>query len=85
MAKPRTKESRSGRPGRAARSRLAANLRRLREGRELSQEVLAEMAGFHRTFVSQVEREMNNISIDNIERLAEALGVDILELLAKLK
>jgi transcriptional regulator with XRE-family HTH domain len=51
----------------------------------LSQEALAEMAGFHRTFVSQVEREMNNISVDNIERLAEALGVDILELLAKPK
>ncbi len=51
----------------------------------MSQEVLAEMASFHRTFVSQVEREMNNISIDNIERLAEALGVDILELLAEPK
>jgi len=69
----------------ASRSRLAANLRRLREGQELSQEVLAEVASLHRTFVSQVEREMNNISIDNIERLAEALGVDILELLAKPK
>jgi hypothetical protein len=39
----------------------------------------------HQLLQSQVEREMNNISIDNIERLAEALGVDILELLAKPK
>jgi transcriptional regulator with XRE-family HTH domain len=56
-------------------------LRRLRVARELSQEKLAEHAGFHRTFVSQIERERNNISIDSIERLAEALGVDPLELL----
>lgn len=61
------------------------NLRRIREGQELSQEVLGEQAGFHRTFLSQVEREKNNVALDNIERLAEALGVDILDLLAKPK
>lgn len=70
-----------GRNPLSARERLARNLRRLRVARELSQEKLAEHAGFHRTFVSQIERERNNISIDSIERLAEALGVDPLELL----
>jgi len=49
----------------------------------LSQEGLAEDAGFHRTFVSQIERERNNISIDNIERLAAALGVDLIDLLER--
>lgn len=66
-----------------ARQRLARNLRRLRLAEGLSQEELAEKADFHRTFVSHIERERNNISIDNIERLAAALGVDVLELLKR--
>lgn len=39
------------------------------------------MAQFHRTYVSQLERSVTNISIDGLERLAQALGVDIVELL----
>jgi len=48
----------------------------------LSQERLAELAQFHRTYVSQLERCVANISIDGVERLAGALGVDVSELLA---
>jgi len=64
-----------------ARARAAANLRRLRTDQGLSQEQLAEAAEFHRTYVSQLERCVTNISIDGLERLAQALGVDIVELL----
>ena len=39
-----------------ARQRVAENLRRLRKERGLSQEVMAELAEFHRTYVSQLER-----------------------------
>jgi transcriptional regulator with XRE-family HTH domain len=53
----------------------------LRSARKLSQEGLAELAGFHRTYVSQLERCVTNISIDGLERLAHALNVDMLELL----
>jgi transcriptional regulator with XRE-family HTH domain len=35
------------------------------------------MAGLSRTFVSDVEREIRNCSIDNIERLANALQLDV--------
>lgn len=49
----------------------------------MSQEKLAEMADFHRTYVSQLERCVTNISIDGLERLARSLDVDILELLAE--
>ena len=42
---------------------------------------MAELADFHRTYVSQLERCVTNISIDGLERLAMALGVDIKELL----
>lgn len=66
-----------------ARRRVAENLRRLRKARGLSQEKTAELANFHRTYVSQLERCVTNISIGGLERLATALGVDILELLAK--
>lgn len=64
-----------------ARARAAANIRRLRTDQGLSQEQLAEAAEFHRTYVSQLERCVTNISIDGLERLARALGVDIVELL----
>lgn len=65
----------------SARDRVAANIRRLRKEKELSQEELAEVAEFHRTYVSQLERCVTNISIDGLERLAQALEVDITELL----
>ena len=82
----RTKEERPPKPKRpewTGRQRLAENIRQVRLAQGMSQEALAEAAGFHRTFVSQIERQMNNVSIDNIERLARALGVDLAELLRR--
>ncbi len=64
-----------------ARRRIAVNVRRLRMERGLSQEGMAELADFHRTYVSQLERCVTNISIDGLERLSMALGVDVTELL----
>ncbi|KTE21533.1 MULTISPECIES: helix-turn-helix transcriptional regulator [Sphingopyxis] len=60
---------------------LATNLRRLRSSMGMSQEALADLAHLHRTFVGSVERQERNISLDNIERLAVALGVSVSELL----
>ena len=65
----------------SARKRVAANIRHLRRAKGLSQEQLAEVAEFHRTYVSQLERCVTNISIDGLERLAQVLGVDITDLL----
>lgn len=62
------------------RHRIAANLKRLRTERGLSQEKLAELADFHRTYISQLERCVTNISVDGLERVANALEVDVLEL-----
>lgn len=67
----------------ASRILFASNLRKLRLKNGLSQEELAELSGLHRTYVGSVEREERNISIDNMERLADALGVDLIELLRK--
>ncbi|MBP6113049.1 MAG: helix-turn-helix transcriptional regulator [Sphingobium sp.] len=60
-----------------ARELLAMNIVRLRREKGWSQEDLALEAGLHRTFVAHVERQARNISIDNIERLANALQVSI--------
>lgn len=70
------------RPPASARELLALSLIRLRAARGWSQEALAFEAGLHRTFVAHVERQTRNISLDNIERLAHALGVSVAELLS---
>lgn len=57
------------------------NLRRKRETLGISQEDLAEKAGLHRTYIGSVERGERNVSIDNMERLAVAVGSNIEQLL----
>lgn len=52
-------------------------LRMLREQAGLSQEELANLAAVHRTYVSSVERGQRNISLANIQALADALGVPV--------
>lgn len=47
----------------------------MRAERGISQEELACLADLHRTYVGSIERSERNVSIDNIGRLAEALGV----------
>jgi transcriptional regulator with XRE-family HTH domain len=69
---------------RAVRQIFAANLRRERKKCGLSQETLADIAGLHRTYVGSVERGERNISLDNVERLARALGLEPADLLRKL-
>jgi transcriptional regulator with XRE-family HTH domain len=58
---------------------VAWNLRRLRVGRDLSQENLAFDAGVDRTYVSRLERGLENPTVGILDRLADALGVGIVE------
>lgn len=54
---------------------FAENLKALRKAQHLTQEQLAEKASLHINYVSAVERGLKNISIQNIDKLARALGV----------
>jgi transcriptional regulator with XRE-family HTH domain len=62
------------------RERVARNLRRLRQEQSVSQEELAHRAQINRNYVGMVEREEYSISVDKLEKLADALGVDPIEL-----
>lgn len=54
---------------------IAANIKKKRVKIGLSQEKLAHLCGLHRTYVGSVERAERNITVVNLERIAEALQV----------
>lgn len=64
-----------------AKTLFGIRLRLAREEMGLSQEVLAEKAGLHRTYIGQVERGERNISVDSMERLADAVGLQLWDML----
>jgi transcriptional regulator with XRE-family HTH domain len=66
------------------RARLAWNLRAIRTAKSITQENLAVDAHVDRSTISEIERERFNVSVDLIDRMAAALAVDPLDLLAPL-
>ena len=50
-------------------------VRELRQARGISQEELAFISKLHRTYISDIERGTRNVSLDNINKIALALGV----------
>lgn len=52
-------------------------VREIRKNKGLSQEELAHEAGLHRTYIGMIERAEKNITLVNIEKIANALNVDI--------
>ena len=71
-----------GRNFESARDRVARHMRALRADQGISQEALAAKVDLHRTYIGSIERSERNASLDNIERIARALGVDICDLLS---
>ena len=65
------------------RRRVALNIKRLRAALGLSQEELADRAGFHRTYISGVERVVRNPTITALDRIATALEVPLAELVSE--
>ncbi len=62
---------------------FARNLRKLRTARGLSQEALAHEAGIDRTYISALERSVYGATIDMVDDIARALGIEAHELLRR--
>jgi transcriptional regulator with XRE-family HTH domain len=63
--------------------RLGNVVQRLRRAAGLSQEVLADRAHMHRTYIGAVERGEKNLSLTNLERIARTLGLRPSQLLGE--
>ena len=61
--------------------KFGKKVQELRKAKSLSQEQLAELAGVHRTYIGMIERAEKNITLCNIEKIANALQINICELL----
>lgn len=60
--------------------RLGLKIRDLRKSKGLSQEELSEKSTIDRTYISDVERGLRNISVVNLDKIARALEVELFEL-----
>lgn len=63
------------------REQVGQNVQRFRQQKKLSQEDLAFEAEIHRTYISGVERGVRNPTVTVLERIANALDVEVWELL----
>ncbi len=61
--------------------KFGERLKQLRKVKGLSQEQLAEKANLHRTYIGMIERAEKNITLLNIEKIANALETKITSLL----
>jgi len=55
-------------------------IRQVREDRQLSQDQLASKAGLDRSYVSSIENGKRNVSIQNLSKIANSLGVSLTEI-----
>ena len=66
-------------------AKLGAAVRQYRADAKLSQEELAQLSGLHRTYIGGIERGERNVSIENILRIANALGTSCAALVQQIK
>lgn len=60
---------------------VAINVRSMRERAGWSQEAMADAAGLHRTYIGAIERAEKNLTLSTLERVAQVLGVKVVDLL----
>ena len=56
------------------------NVRKYRNEKNISQEKFAEICGLHRTYISDIECFRRSISLDNIQKIADALEIETYKL-----
>ncbi|MBP5428638.1 MAG: helix-turn-helix transcriptional regulator [Clostridia bacterium] len=59
---------------------FGTNVRKLRTKAGVSQEKFAELCGLHRTYISDIECFRRSISLDNIQKIADALKIETYKL-----
>ncbi|MBR5485406.1 MAG: helix-turn-helix transcriptional regulator [Oscillospiraceae bacterium] len=59
---------------------FGSNVKQYRQATGLSQEAFAEKCGMHRTYISAIECYRRSISLENIQRIADALEIDTYKL-----
>jgi len=59
---------------------VGERIRNLRKERGWSQEELGETADLHHTYVGAVERGEKNASLDTLDKIADALGIEMVDL-----
>ncbi len=62
---------------------FAKNTKSIRRELGISQESLASICGLHRTYIGAIERGERNVSIKNIEKIADGLNVSASSLLVE--
>ena len=60
--------------------KLGERLKKIRLEKGMSQGDIAKKLGVHRSYISGIERGIRNPTVKNVEKLADALGVDVSEL-----
>lgn len=60
--------------------RFGKTVRRLRSEQNISQESFADLCDLHRTYISDIELGKRNVSLENIEKIAFALGISVSQL-----
>lgn len=60
---------------------FGSNVRKYRNVLGISQERFAELCGLHRTYISDIECFQRNVSLENVQKIADALGVESYKLL----
>lgn len=55
---------------------FGTNLRKYRTKKGLSQEKFAELCGLHRTYISDIECFQRNVSLENVQKIADALEIE---------
>ena len=63
--------------------RFGKTIRRLRTQQNLSQEAFADLCELHRTYISDIELGKRNVSLENIEKIAKALGTNVSQLFSE--
>lgn len=59
---------------------FSTNLKKYRQQMGLSQESFADLVGLHRTYISAVECGKRNIALNNVQKIADALNIEVYKL-----